>query len=163
MDLTSNLMICEVDLHKLDELDRQILMILQQDGRASNVSIAKKLRTGHTRIRDRIKRMEDAGIIKGYRAVINPALLGQGILCIVQMKVDQSLDFDQLIKQVLNIPEVVEIVNVTGQFDAHIRVWARDVSHLRDILYNKLSALPAHESTNSTIVLERWDKPLGLE
>jgi DNA-binding Lrp family transcriptional regulator len=138
-------------------------MILQKNGRASNVSIAKQLGTGHTRIRDRIMRMEEAGIIRGYRAVINPAILGQGILCIVQMKVDQSLDFEELVKQLLSFDEVVEVVNVTGQFDAHVRVWARDVAHLREILYNKLSSLPAHESTNSTIVLGRWEKPLGLE
>jgi DNA-binding Lrp family transcriptional regulator len=149
-------------LYKLDELDKQILMILQQDGRASNVSIAKRLGTGHTRVRDRILRMEKAGIIESYRAVIDPAKLGLVIPSIVQLKVDQSYDFNELVRQLLAIDEVVEVANVTGEFDAHIRIWAKDVAHLRDILYNKLSTLPAHESTNSTIVLHRWQKPLGL-
>jgi Lrp/AsnC family leucine-responsive transcriptional regulator len=138
-------------------------MILQKDGRASNVSIAKQIGAGHTRVRDRILRMEEAGVIQGYRAVIDPAILGQGILCIVQMKVDQSLDFNELVKEIMTIDEVVEVVNITGEFDAHVRVWARDMAHLRDILYNKLSTLPAHKGTNSTIVLQRWDKALGLQ
>ena len=150
-------------IYELDELDRQILSILQEDGRASNVSIAKEIGVGHTRVRDRILRMEEAGVIEQYRVVINPAVLGQGILCIVQLKVDQVFDFDQLLDELLQIDEVVEVANVTGQFDAHIRIWARDVAHLRDILYNKLSTLPAHESTDSTIVLKRWEKPLGLK
>ena len=60
-------------MYKLDKLDRQILSILQKDGRASHVNIAKRLGVGHTRVRDRILRMEEAGVIEGYRAVINPA------------------------------------------------------------------------------------------
>jgi Lrp/AsnC family transcriptional regulator, leucine-responsive regulatory protein len=149
-------------LYKLDKLDRRILEILQEDGRASHVNIAKQLGVRHTRVRDRILRMEQAGVIKGYQAIIDPATLGQGILCIVQLKANQQLDFDELVKQILKIDEVVDVVNVTGDVDAHIRIWARDVDHLRDILYNKLSVLPAHKSTNSTIVLKHWRKSLGL-
>ena len=68
-------------LYKLDMLDRQILVVLQNDGRASHVQIAKQLGVGHTRVRDRILRMEGAGIIEGYQAVLNPAALGQGGVC----------------------------------------------------------------------------------
>lgn len=149
-------------MYKLDDLDRQILEILQRDGRATHVNIAKQLGVGHTRVRDRVIRMEEAGVIEGYRVVINPAVLGQGVLCIVQLQTDQRLDFDRMIEQILNIDEVVEVANVTGEVDAHIRIWARDVPHLREILYDKLSVLPAHRNTNSTIVLRRWTKPLGL-
>ena len=95
--------------YELDELDKQILTILQIDGRASHVSIAKRLEVGHTRVRDRILRMEEAGLIEGYHAIINPLVLGRGILCIVQLKVDQSFDFDVLIEQLLQIEEVVEV------------------------------------------------------
>jgi DNA-binding Lrp family transcriptional regulator len=153
---------CEVTVHKLDTLDRQILAILQEDGRASHVNIARRLGVSHTRVRDRVLRMEEAGVIEGYQVVINPEAMGQGVLCIVQLEVDQRLDFEELVEQMLKIDEVVEVTNLTGQVDAHIRVWARDIPHLRDILYNKLSTLPAHKSTSSTIVLKQWSKPLGL-
>jgi DNA-binding Lrp family transcriptional regulator len=149
-------------LYNLDELDRSILRILQEDGRASNVSIAKRVGVGHTRVRDRIIRMEEGGVIEGYKANINPVALGSGILCIVQLQVNQGLDFSEFVDELLALDEVVEIANITGQFDAHIRIWARDVGHLRDILYNKLSQLPAHQSTSSTIVLKRWEKSLKV-
>jgi DNA-binding Lrp family transcriptional regulator len=149
-------------LYELDELDKQILTILQKDGRASYVSIARQLKTSHTRVRDRVIWMEQTGIIKGYRAVINPAVLGQGILCLVQLEVDQNMDFNELVEQLLQIDEVIEVANITGPFDAQVRIWARDVPHLRDILYDKISVLPAHKSTTSTIILERWEKPLGF-
>jgi Lrp/AsnC family transcriptional regulator for asnA, asnC and gidA len=149
-------------LYELDKLDKKILKILQDDGRASNVSIAKRIGVGHTRVRDRIIRMEEAGVIESYHAHINPNALGSNILCIVQLRVNQGLEFSDLVEQLLEIDEVVEIANITGEFDAHIRIWARDVGHLRDILYNKLSQLPAHQSTSSTIVLKRWQKPLKI-
>jgi Lrp/AsnC family leucine-responsive transcriptional regulator len=149
-------------LYELDELDKQILTILQQDGRASHVSIAKQLHTSHTRVRDRVLRLEEVGIIEGYRAVINPTVLGQGILCVVQVEVDQSMDFNEFVEQLLHIDEVIEVMNMTGPFDAQVQIWARDVPHLRDILYDKISVLAAHKSTTSTIVLQRWEKPLGF-
>jgi Lrp/AsnC family transcriptional regulator for asnA, asnC and gidA len=152
----------EVILYQIDELDKQILEILQQDGRASHVNIAKQVGVGHTRVRDRILRMEEAGVIKGYQVIIDPAMLGQGIDCIVQLESDQRQDFDEFVAQLMQIEEVVEVANVTGPVDAYIHIWARDIPHLRDIIYNKLSALPAHKSTNSAIVLDRRQKPLGL-
>ena len=82
--------------------------------------------------------------------------------CVVQLETDQRQDFDAFVAQLLQMEEVVEVFNVTGRVDAYIRIWARDTAHLREILYNKLSALPAHKSTNSAIVLEQWHKPLGL-
>jgi DNA-binding Lrp family transcriptional regulator len=81
---------------------------------------------------------------------------------VVQLEVDQRLDFEGLARQLLAIDEVVEVINLTGPVDAQVRVYARDIAHLREILYTKLSSLPAHKSTNSAIVLKQWRKPLDL-
>lgn len=147
---------------ELDELDRKILAILQEDGRASHVNIARRLGVGHTRARDRILKMEEAGVIAGYQVILNPVKLGHDVECIVQLEVDQRLDFEELARQLLQIDEVVEVINLTGPVDAHVRVWAKDIAHLREILYNKLSTLPAHKSTSSAIVLKQWKKSLGV-
>ena len=64
-----------MNAYELDDLDKKILSILQEDGRASNVSVAREIGVGHTRVRDRILRMEEAGVIEQYRVVINPAVL----------------------------------------------------------------------------------------
>ncbi len=149
-------------MFELDELDRKILAILQEDGRASHVNIARRLGVGHTRVRDRILKMEEAGVIAGYQVVLNPVKLGHDVECVVQLEVDQRLDFEELARQLLQIDEVVEVINLTGPVDAHVRVWAKDIAHLREILYNKLSTLPAHKSTSSAIVLKQWKKSLGV-
>ena len=106
--------------------------------------------------------MEEAGVIAGYRAEIDPAKLGPGIQCIIQMDANQAADFDRFVENLFQIDEVIEIANVTGQVDAFIRIWARDVDHLREFIYHKLSNQPAHKSTNTTIILKQWHKPLGL-
>ncbi len=149
-------------MYKLDNLDRKILEILQEDGRASHVNIAKAVGVGHTRVRDRIIRMEDAGIIKGYQAIIDPTCLGHSVHCIVQLESNQGEDFEDFVQHLLEMEEVVAVNNVTGQADAFIHIWAKDIPHLRDIIYTKLSNHPAHKNTNSSIVLEAWRKPLGL-
>ncbi len=149
-------------MHQLDDLDRKILAILQQDGRAAHMNIARQLGVGHTRVRDHILRLEESGVITGYQAVINPAAVGHGVQGVVQLEVDQRLNFEALAHQLLAIDEVVEVINLTGPVDAHVRIYAKDITHLREILYSKLSGLPAHKNTNSAIVLKRWDKPLGL-
>jgi Lrp/AsnC family leucine-responsive transcriptional regulator len=149
-------------MYELDTLDKQILEILQVNGRATHVDIAQQLSVGNTLVRNRIAKMEEVGVISGYQAVINPAMLGIDVMCIVKFMTDQGQNFDDLVTELLQIDEVVEVSNVTGEVDAHIRIWAKDITDLRHILYDKLSALPAHKSTNSTIVLKRWTKPLGL-
>ena len=149
------------DIVKTDELDQNILQMLQEDGRASNVEIGRKLSVPHTRVRDRILRMEEAGIIEGYSVRVNPLILGYNIHALVQVEVDQQQEFDVFAEQLMQMDEVVEVANVTGEFDAIVRIWVRDVTHLRHFLYNEISTLPAHKRTVSSIILKRFDKPLG--
>lgn len=149
-------------MFELDDLDKKILDMLQNDGRTTHVEIGRQLDVGHTRVRDRIHRMEAAGVITGYRATIDPLVLGYSIHCLIHVEVDQQKNFDLFAEKVITMDEVVEVANLTGQYDAIVRVWVRDVTHLRDFLYNKLSVLPEHQKTVSSIVLNQYDKPLGL-
>lgn len=146
----------------LDNLDKKVLALLQKNGRASHTEIARQLKVGHTRVRDRILRMEEAGVITDYRAVINPQVLGYGIHCAILIEVDQRHDFDTFVDDLMAMDEVVEVVNLTGEYDVIVRIWARDIAHLRDVLYNKISALPAHVRTLSNMVLDHRQKHLGI-
>ena len=96
--------------------------------------IAKQIGVGHTRVRDRVLRIEEAGVTTGYQAVINPTVLGHTIPCVVQLETDQRQAIDEFLQQQLQMEEVVEVANNTGQVDAYMRTWARDIAHLRDIL-----------------------------
>lgn len=147
---------------QLDELDKKILALLQKNGRATHMEIARQLSVGHTRVRDRILRMEEAGVITGYRAVINPQVLGFGIHCVILVEVDQQHDFDTFVADLMKMDEVVEVVNLTGEYDVIVRIWARDLAHLRSVLYNEISTLPAHVRTLSNMVLDHKQKHLRI-
>jgi DNA-binding Lrp family transcriptional regulator len=147
---------------QLDDLDKTILELLQKNGRASHVEIARQLKVGHTRVRDHILRMEEAGVITGYRAVINPQVLGYGIHCAILVEVDQQHNFDTFVEDLMAMDEVVEVVNLTGEYDVIIRIWTHDLAHLRDVLYNKIGTLPAHVRTLSNMVLDHRQKHLGI-
>ena len=147
---------------QLDDLDLQILAILQKDGRTAHSEIARQLEVGHTRVRDHVLRMEELGVIKGYRVIVDPTILGFNIQCMIHVEVDQQKDYDEFVTQLLEMEEVVEITNITGQYDCIVRVWLRDTKHLRRFLYERLSNLPAHKSTISNIILDRVKRPLTI-
>lgn len=147
---------------QLDDLDLKILTLLQKDGRAAHSEIARQLEVGHTRVRDHIIRMEEMGVITGYRVVVDPTVLGYNIQCMIHVEVDQQKDYDLFVEQLLEMEEVVEITNITGEYDCVIRAWFVDTEHLRKFLYEKLSNLPAHQSTISTLVLNRVRRPITL-
>ena len=154
--------VAEVKMFQLDELDQQILKLLQEDGRASHVEIARQLEVGHTRVRDRIHRMEEAGVITGYVAQVDPLSLGYSIHAIIHVRVDQQEDFDEFANQLMQMDEVVEVFNITGEYDAIVRIWVKDFKHLRQFLYGAISELPAHQHTVSSMVLDNQVKSLTL-
>ncbi|MEM7336978.1 MAG: Lrp/AsnC family transcriptional regulator [Chloroflexota bacterium] len=147
----------------LDDLDLKILAMLQKDGRAAHSEIARQLGVGHTRVRDHVMRMEEMGVITGYRVVVDPSVLGFNIQCMIHVEVDQQEDYDEFVKQLLEMEEVVEITNITGEYDCIVRVWLTDTDHLRQFLYERLSKMPAHKSTISNLVLNRVRRPISLQ
>lgn len=147
---------------QLDALDLKILALLQKDGRAAHSEIARQLEVGHTRVRDHVMRMEEMGVIKGYRVVVDPSVLGYNIQCMIHVEVDQQKDYERFVIQLLEMEEVVEITNITGEYDCIIRAWFIDTNHLRRFLYEKLCNLPAHQSTISNLVLDRVRRPITL-
>ena len=75
-------------MSQLDALDLKILAILQKDGRTTHSEIARQLEVGHTRVRDHVLRMEEMGVITGYRVVVDPSVLGYNIQCMIHVEVD---------------------------------------------------------------------------
>jgi len=113
-------------------------------------------------VRDRIRKMEDAGVIERYATILNPANLGFLLNCFVEVTLDQQVENNSAIEALLKIEEVTEIHTLTGNMDAFVRIWARDVEHLRRILYDKFTNIPGMVRTNTIIVLGTHAKPLPL-
>jgi Lrp/AsnC family leucine-responsive transcriptional regulator len=138
----------------IDETDRQILSILQQNARTSNAEIARQVDMAPSAVLERIRRLEARGVIQGYEARINPEALGLNLLAFVFVR---STDFDgdaRAAELLAGIPEVLEAHHIAGEDCFLLKVRARDARTLGRLLRERIGGTGTVQSTRTTIVLE---------
>ena len=119
---------------RLDELDRKLLALLQQDGRRSFADLGRDVGLSTHAVKRRVDRLEAAGVIQGYAAVIDVTRLGTGFEAIAEVYcADKTVPRDVL-RAVETIPEVVSAVTVSGEPDAVLRVQVEDIAHLERVI-----------------------------
>jgi DNA-binding Lrp family transcriptional regulator len=148
-------------MRSLDDLDLAILAELESNARITISELAKRLDSPGSTIRNRIQRMEDDGVICGYTAIIDPEKLGLGIKAVIQVTREHSVPLETLISEVAKLPEITNVQLLTGDTDELITIYARDVEHLKDIMYNKFGALPGLIRMSTAIVLDERCFPLA--
>jgi DNA-binding Lrp family transcriptional regulator len=104
--------------------------------------------------------LEESGVILGYSAIINPEKIGLSIKAIIQASRAQSVSLADFLAEVEELPEITNMQVMTGETDQLITVYANDVEHLKDIMFNKVGTLPGLTRSNTTIVLEEKRLPL---
>lgn len=139
---------------QLDSVDVMILEMLQSDGRVPLTKLSASLHLPHTTLRDRLRRLEESGVITHYSAVIEPAQVGLPVSAFVMVTLDQQLETSQAVDALMDIEEVTETYLLTGDVDVLVRISARDVEHLRHILYQKFVNVPGLLRTNTMIILD---------
>ncbi len=149
-------------MYPLDNTDTKILRALQADGRVPLTQLGGQLGIPHGTARDRIRKLENAGVIEQYTAVISPTRVGYLINCYVQLTLDHRVDVAQSIEALMAIEEVTEIHILAAEIDALVRIWARDVEHLRQILYEKFTEIPGLVRTTTVVVLNSYVKAMPL-
>jgi Lrp/AsnC family transcriptional regulator, leucine-responsive regulatory protein len=125
----------------LDTKDIAILRILQQNAKATITEIAKKVHLSSTPIFDRIKRMEQNGIIKQYVTLVNSSKVNRGLMaiCYVSLKEHNKKEGTKFIKSILEMPEVIECYSISGEFDFMLKVVGANMESYYDFHVNKLS------------------------
>lgn len=131
---------------KLDQFDKRILQLLQEDARMSHAEIGRQVHLSQPAVSERIKRLEANRVIRAYRADINPKALGYDITAMIRVSTQQGRPYADY---VANCPEIIDCYTVTGEDGAVMRVLATDVDHLQRII-NELNAFG---STSTAIVL----------
>jgi Lrp/AsnC family leucine-responsive transcriptional regulator len=111
-------------------------------------------------VRDRIRGLEESGVISGYSAVVDPKKLGMGIKAVIQVVRSTSVPLDDIFSEADQAPEFTNIQILTGEIDEVVTIYARDVDHLKEILYNRFGNFQGVESWNTTIVLDEKSYPL---
>ncbi|HAY91744.1 MAG: Lrp/AsnC family transcriptional regulator [Rhodobacteraceae bacterium] len=145
----------------LDETDRALLRLLQQDADQSAAALAKNLDMSQPAIWRRIKRLKEEGVIKGVALNLNREKLGLGVTVFLGIKLATkgrvSLeDFERAVKA---IPEVQQIEHVLGLYDYRLRVVARDISDFERVLRRRIMTLPGVGDLEANVLLSEEKRP----
>ena len=140
---------------KLDSVDSQLLNFLQKDAKQTNKELASKLDMSVTAVYERIKKLEKAGIIDHYVALVNKQKIGKAFVAFCHIKlVKHSQDLvTQFEKEVATIDEVLEAYHLSGDYDYLLKVHVRDMATFREFMVNKLTNIAHIGSNNSMFVI----------
>ena len=141
--------------NQLDELDYQILELLIKDCRTPYLEIARICHVSGGTIHVRMKKMEELGIIKGTRILLNLPKLGYDVCCFVGIYVDKTSSFDSVFEEMSKIKEVVELHLTTGIYSVFAKVVCKNISDLQDILLNKINSINGIQRTDTIISLNQ--------
>lgn len=137
----------------LDAIDLAILKLLAVDARMSFRRIARELGMSPPAITDRVARLEELGVIRGYRAEIDRSLLGFPLVVYVGIVSVQGRDQLQVVERLRQTPEVEDVHLVTGPKDLLVRLRLRDTAHLREVLFERIWTVPGVDRTETFVSL----------
>ena len=143
---------------EIDRFDRQILEILQVEGRIPNQDLADRIGLSPSPCLRRVRALEDSGLITGYRAVLDAKKLGLSLIALVHISMDRHTPerFANFEASVGVLPEVLECLLITGQdADYQIKVAVKDMDHYQALLLNKLTRIEGVTGVHSSFVLRR--------
>lgn len=137
----------------LDAIDLGVLKLLAMDARMSLRRIARELGMSPPAITDRVARLEQLGVIRGYRAEIDRSMLGFPLVVYVGIVSVQGSDQFQVVERLRETPEVEDVHVVTGPKDLLVRLRLRDTAHLRDVLFERIWTVPGVDRTETFVSL----------
>lgn len=142
---------------RMDRVDRAILRLLQQDGRASIRSVAERVHVSRANAYARISRMVEDGVIRGFTARIDHERAGQGASAYITLKIVQN-SWRQVREQLLALPGVAHIALVGGDFDVLLLVHTADNRVLRELVLGRIQSIPQVLGTQTMLVFEETDQ-----
>ncbi|WP_214228320.1 Lrp/AsnC family transcriptional regulator [Pedobacter sp. B4-66] len=139
----------------LDETDLLLLKILGNNSKHTNKELAELVNLSPSPVFERIKRLENSGYIKKYIAILDAEKFNQGfiVFCNIKLKQHDKKIGNRFVEDILNIDEVVECYNISGDYDFILKVYAKDMKHYQDFVFNKLGSVESIGSTHSTFVM----------
>ncbi|WP_241845296.1 Lrp/AsnC family transcriptional regulator [Streptomyces sp. CB02261] len=140
----------------LDAIDRDILRLLQTDGRASVRSVAERVHVSRANAYARINRLIDDGVIRGFSARVNHERAGHGASAYITLKIVQN-SWRTVREQLKTLPGATHIALVSGDFDVLLLVHTPDNRTLRELVLTRLQAIPEVLSTRTLLVFEETD------
>ena len=147
-----------------DRIDRQILSLLQEDGRMTNVELAERVGLTAPPCLRRVRALEEAGAIHGYHAALDPASLGYSItvFALVSLRSQAESDLSAFETHVATIPEVRECHMLNGEIDFILKIVATDLKSFQDILTTQLTTAPNVTSVKTSLTIRTSKQLPGI-
>lgn len=136
----------------IDDIDKNILTIIQRYGRESNAEIARQVGLAPSAVLERMRKLEERGMIRGFHASVDPKAVGFGLTAFVFVRTNECGDGTDL--KLADIPEVLEVHDVAGEDSYLLKVRATDPEDLARLLREKLKSIPSVVTTRTTVVLQ---------
>jgi Lrp/AsnC family leucine-responsive transcriptional regulator len=149
-------------MNGIDPVDYDILRALQDNARTSNAEIARQIGLTPSAVFQRIRKLEENGIIRGYTAQLDPRALGFGLVAFVMVRTGDGGRTCDTIAPLLDIPEVQEVHRVVGEDCFFVKVRVRDTDALARLLDDRIQTIPSVSSTRTAIVLNTARESLAL-
>lgn len=153
-------------MEKVDNLDKKILEIISCNARVPFKDVAAVCGVSRAAVHQRVQRLVDMGVIIGSGYHVNPVSLGYNTCTYVGITLERGSMYKGVVQEFLNIPEIVECHFTTGPYTMLVKLYARDNSHLMELLNNRLQEIPGVVSTETLISLKQSIKkevPIGLQ
>ena len=140
---------------QIDAVDQKILSYLIKNARIPFLEIARECGISGAAIHQRVKKLEDAGIIDGSRFIVKPRALGYEVCAYVGISLDHAHQHKIVVEKIDAIPEIVECHFITGSFTFLVKMLCKDNQHLMGILINTLQNIPGVSKTETFISLDQ--------
>ena len=140
----------------MDDVDRSILAVLEKDGRISNADLAARVGLSPSPCLRRVRRLEETGVIRGYRALVDPAALGRGLRVFAGVRLMRHARADVVAfeRAVIQLPEVVYTHHVTGNYDYLLQVEVADLPAYEYFHANRMANLPGVAAVTSYVTMK---------
>uniref|UniRef100_UPI00405724AC Lrp/AsnC family transcriptional regulator n=1 Tax=Alistipes sp. TaxID=1872444 RepID=UPI00405724AC len=140
----------------LDAIDRKILKFLVKNARMPYLEIARECGISGAAIHQRIKKLEDTGVVLGSRMIVNPKMLGFDVCAFVNLRIQDPIMGSSVAEKIKHIPEVVECHFITGEYSAMAKLYCVDNEHLMHTIFDNILRIPGITSTQTYISLNEF-------
>lgn len=140
---------------KLDQTDRKLLTLLQEDSKQTTKELSNKLNLSVTAVYERVKKLEKEAVIKKYVAILDKKRIAKSFMAQCHVRLTQhSKDFVMKFeREIIKIEEVLECYHVSGDYDYILKILVEDMEAYRDFMVTKLTAIPNIGNTHSIFVI----------
>lgn len=143
---------------KLDAIDRKILELLQANSNITNAQLAQEIGLSPAPTLERVKKLENAGVLKSYHAVVDLASVGLGVstFVMVSLKGHNKENIEKFMSAIQKIEEIVECHHVTGQADFILKIVAPDISAYQNLMLDKVTNIEVVDNMQSMVILSTF-------